>query len=133
MYLYSLKDLSSKLARMRLDLREFSFGIDYVKGKDNVGPDALSRIIISSEDLEALANIYVTTRAKTKELTKNTEHNAIRTDQLKAYDSINNIDAFKLPKIKFTVKLDCIEISIRTKNSKGELAKTQVHPVFRSV
>ena len=129
-YLYSLKDPSSKLARMRLDLREFSFGIDYVKGKDNVGPDALSRIIINSEDLEALANIYVTTRARSKinNTTDNMEHTGTKIDHLKAYDSITNLDAFKLPKLTFKIKQDCIEVFIKSKNLKGELAMTQVHP-----
>lgn len=48
-HLFSMKDPSSKLTRMRLDLEEFNFDIEYVKGRDNVGPDALSRIDIDSK------------------------------------------------------------------------------------
>lgn len=39
-----MRNPSSKLTRMRLDLEEFDFTIEYVKGKDNSGADALSQI-----------------------------------------------------------------------------------------
>ena len=129
-YLYSLKDPSSKLARMRLDLRDFSFGIDYVKGKDNVGADALSRVIINSEDLENLENIYAMTRSRTKN--ENVQGKPLnqnsKSDQLRVYDSITNIDVYNIPKLVFTLKQDCLEIEIRTKNLKGELALARVFP-----
>lgn len=80
---------------------------------------------MSSEDLEALANIYITTRSRSK--TGNDTNNKDSADQLKAYDSITNIDAYNLPKLTFTNKQDCIEISIKTKTLKGELAMMQVY------
>lgn len=39
-----MKDPSSKLAMMRLELCDFDFVIEYFKGRDNVVADALSRI-----------------------------------------------------------------------------------------
>lgn len=45
-YLFSMKDPSSRLTRMRLDLEEHDFVIQYIKGKNNVTADALSRISI---------------------------------------------------------------------------------------
>lgn len=45
-YLYSLKNPASKLTRIRLDLEEYNFIVEYIKGKDNVVADALSRISI---------------------------------------------------------------------------------------
>lgn len=45
-YLFKLKNPSSKLMRIKMDLEEFDFTIEYIKGKDNVVADALSRISI---------------------------------------------------------------------------------------
>jgi len=53
---------SSKLTRMRLELEEYDFTVEYLKGKDNYIADALSRITI--KDLQNITgNIKkVTTR-----------------------------------------------------------------------
>lgn len=45
-YLYSLKNPSSKLTRIRLDLEEYNFVIEHIAGKNNVVADALSRVSI---------------------------------------------------------------------------------------
>lgn len=45
-YLFKLKNPSSKLMRIKMDLEEFDFTIEYIKGKENVVADALSRISI---------------------------------------------------------------------------------------
>lgn len=45
-YLYKLKNPSSKLMRIKIDLEEFDFVIEHIKGKENVVADALSRISI---------------------------------------------------------------------------------------
>lgn len=67
-YLFSMANPSSKLTRMRLDLEEYDFDIEYVKGKDNCGPDALSRI--SFEDIKLIRNgnklFKVTTRSNSR-------------------------------------------------------------------
>ena len=39
--LFSMKNPSSKLTRMRLDLEEYDFTIEYLRGKDNYIADAL--------------------------------------------------------------------------------------------
>jgi len=43
---------SSKLTRMRLDLEEYDFTVEYLKGKDNHIVDALSRIKKRKKDLQ---------------------------------------------------------------------------------
>lgn len=45
-YLYKLKNPSSKLNRLRLDMEEYKFEIIHISGKENVVADALSRIHI---------------------------------------------------------------------------------------
>lgn len=45
-FLFNLKDPSSKLTRMRLDLAEYDFTIEHIPGKNNVVADALSRVHI---------------------------------------------------------------------------------------
>lgn len=123
-HLFSMKDPASKLTRMRLDLEEFNFDIEYVKGRDNVGPDALSRIDIDSEVLKNMSVLPIQTRSKTRMTTNNTvnESKAEKIDHLRAYDSINNIDAFNLPKLFFQTLNEQLNISIKPKNLKGIIA-----------
>lgn len=52
-YLFNMKNPTSKLTRMRLDLEEFDFEVEFLSGKANVGADALSRITINSDQLKA--------------------------------------------------------------------------------
>jgi len=47
MYLFSMVNPSSKLTRMRLELEEYDFTIEYLKRKDSFVVDALSRRTIS--------------------------------------------------------------------------------------
>lgn len=72
-YLYNLKDPSSKLTRLRLELSEYNFTVEHIKGKSNVVADALSRIHI--DDIRTSAtrdtdfqnlNILMTTRSMSR-------------------------------------------------------------------
>lgn len=51
-WLMSQTDLNSRLARWALNLQRFRFKIDHRKGRQNVVPDALSRV--NTEDLSEL-------------------------------------------------------------------------------
>lgn len=65
-HLYGMKDPTSKLTQMRLDLGEFNFDVIYIAGKENVGADALSRIVITSEQLQNMQMLVVNTRSMQK-------------------------------------------------------------------
>lgn len=52
--LFSHKNPSPKLTRMRLDLSDYNFEVQFKPGKSNVNADALSRIQIDSEILKKL-------------------------------------------------------------------------------
>lgn len=41
-----MKDPTAKLARIRMELADYDFEIEHIKGVDNVAADALSRIHI---------------------------------------------------------------------------------------
>lgn len=61
-YLFNIKDPSSKLTKIRLELSEYNFTVEYIKGKSNIVADALSRISID-ELKEVNKEIFaVTTR-----------------------------------------------------------------------
>ncbi|KAG6453944.1 hypothetical protein O3G_MSEX008407 [Manduca sexta] len=79
-YLFGMKDPSSRLLKFRLILEEFNFKIVYVRGKENVVADALSRICITSEELKDMQAqvVAIMTRAqkrKIDELNKNKDDN----------------------------------------------------------
>lgn len=68
-YLFSLKDPSSRLTRLRLELEEYDFEVEYIKGSTNVVADALSRITL--DDLKNISAFVctvlpVTTRSMTR-------------------------------------------------------------------
>jgi len=46
-FLFSMTNPSSKLTQMRLDLEEYDFTVEYLKGRDNHIADAFSRITIT--------------------------------------------------------------------------------------
>jgi hypothetical protein len=64
-HLFSLKNPSSRLTRIRLELAEYEFHVEYIKGKDNVQADALSRLSIDTLKRipEECQILRVTTRA----------------------------------------------------------------------
>lgn len=74
-----MKDPSSKLMRMRLDLDEYDFEIEHIRGKENVIADALSRIDfkdIRDNAIDAINCVFkVQTRSETRKICE---------DQLKA-------------------------------------------------
>lgn len=66
-YLFGMTNPSSKLTHMRLDLEEFDFEIEYVRGKDNVCADALSRL--DFEDIKNLRDNNQLTAVTTRSMT----------------------------------------------------------------
>jgi RNase H-like domain found in reverse transcriptase/Reverse transcriptase (RNA-dependent DNA polymerase)/Integrase zinc binding domain len=69
-YLFSQVDPSSRLNKFRMVLQEFDFTVVYIKGKDNVVADALSRIHVQElrkiHSDTANAKVLVVTRSKAR-------------------------------------------------------------------
>ena len=104
-FLYNMKNPASKLTRIRLDLEEYSFDIEHIKGKDNVAADALSRISIKD-----LTNIYennvtilrVQTRSNTRDLQNINQDDTSaqnRTNEIIKPRFIESLTASKIPTI----------------------------------
>lgn len=106
-YLFSLKDPSSKLSRMRLDLCDYNFSIEYLKGSDNVVADALSRVDFKVfKDLENQnAQILVLTRSKSRALAVPVCSEEPPTRPVtQAAVVVNNRDVSKIPhKVQFSI------------------------------
>lgn len=94
-YLYKLKNPSSKLTRIRLDLEEYNYTITHIPGKQNVVADALSRI-----DIEDIKNMYnyeilaITRSMAPKEKqnetkTESTQENDDDVEKLRVHEEIN--------------------------------------------
>lgn len=68
--LFGMKDPSSRLLKFRLQLDEYDFKIIHIPGNQNVVADALSRVIITSDELknlqENVSTAMVMTRAQTR-------------------------------------------------------------------
>lgn len=94
LYLYRLKNPSSKLNRLRLDLEEYTFDIVHIPGKNNVIADALSRIHIEDLKDQYTHEILAITRSMTYNQNKQVSNsnrldsNSLVSDRL---DRNNNI------------------------------------------
>lgn len=108
-YLFSMTNPSSRLTKFRLCLEEYDFHVEYIKGRDNVAADALSRILISSKELKQLNNdtVYVLTRGMKKRMqgqtidTKENKGTSTHTQQ----DPPNIVEVLKRGKNDFELKV----------------------------
>lgn len=103
-YLYNLKNPSSRLSRLRLDLEEYDFEIQYIKGKDNVIADALSRITIQDlKDLYGDVSVLTITRSMTKSIQNSlipkTPVETQNLDDICVFEDLQNGYSKKEPKI----------------------------------
>lgn len=112
-YLFGMKDPSSKLTQMRIDLEEFDFTIEYIKGKNNTGADALSRIVMTSDDLKRGNVLVVNTRSMTRnkqrqnDKSKQVQNTPVRSqkiDHLLTYITENPSETNKLWKLHVHIK-----------------------------
>lgn len=108
-YLFGMKNPSSKLTRIRLDLEEYDFQIEHIRGVENVGADALSRI-----EFEDIKNIQKISMVQTRSATRNEISNKstgnkcheikqIKSNEVKVYETLNFSETKHFPILKFNI------------------------------
>lgn len=126
--LFSHKNPSSKMTRIRLDLCDYDFEIIYKKGKINTNADALSRIILNSETLKAMIPTREDTDEKilaiTRSMNKKPETNNItelvakkKQDQLFIWECTSLSDIKDMKKLKFILDKNIKNSTIEVKEN----------------
>lgn len=108
-YLFNMKNPTSKLTRIRLDLEMYDFDIEYIRGKDNVCADALSRIKLNSDDLRKMNVFPVTTRSMARKNTNVNSNQDINQPlskpvELQVYTALTHKEARKYSKLCFEIR-----------------------------
>uniref|UniRef100_A0AAG5D2B9 RNA-directed DNA polymerase n=1 Tax=Anopheles atroparvus TaxID=41427 RepID=A0AAG5D2B9_ANOAO len=97
-YLFTMKDPSSRLTKFRLALEEYDFTVNYKKGTENVIADTLSRL--PSSELKAMKTteeVLIATRSKTVIVSNDTCQN---NDDKSVVSEVNYIELTFCPIIK---------------------------------
>lgn len=113
---------------MRLDLEDYDFEIQHIKGSDNVGTDALSRIV-TSEDLKNKTILMVHTRAMNKKQNEIDDQCDVsskeKTDHLLVYETERIEETRKLKKMKISAHDNMISIDILSHNWKKPVVRLE--------
>lgn len=113
-YLYNLKNPASKLTRIRLELEEYDFVVEHIKGKDNVVADALSRVSIN-ELKEKAADILLITRSMSRKQAETVEKEKEKQNLLISpkiiYEQCRQFNK-KVPRVRCTMISDNSQIKI---------------------
>lgn len=120
-YLFSHTNPSSRLTKFRLCLEEYDFHVEYIKGRDNVTADALSRIILTSNDLKDMNKnfINVMTRAQSKNLGSiKIDNQVIENSPAEKSDQPCMLEILKKPK-------DGIELIVMSKQDMKKVSKLE--------
>lgn len=121
-YLFNMKDPSSRLTKFRLLLEEYDFTVEYIKGKENIVADALSRTKITVKDLKEMNEcINVMTRAMRNRMAKQSsqnmnQENNCRTDHPKVVDINSKINGCVELRFLNVTELRKIKALMRSKN-----------------
>lgn len=128
-YLFKLKNPTSRLNRIRIELAEYDFQIEHVKGSENVLCDALSRIHVKdlAEDYESVMKVTTRLQAQKAEQTKiiaepstNYERQSPKIMQPKLMEAIGLHEVLKFPEIKTNMCTLKVEVgrNVHCKNKK---------------
>lgn len=102
-YLFSMKDPTTKFARIRHELTAYNFTIEHIKGLENVAADALSRIEFNAIKNCEVGNqkVLAITRSKTKELDDQPQSSEVN-KACKVKNPISNEHIRKFPLVIFS-------------------------------
>ncbi len=124
-YLFSLKNPSSRLTRIRLELEEYNFEVEHIPGKNNYISDALSRITIKDLIINKKqnSNIYAITRSMTKQnssMNNNMKQSSKNNQNNKPTVIFTNDNLSHFNKVKFFSLIDNnkVKMLLKFKNNK---------------
>ena len=119
-YLFNMSNPASRLLKFRLSLEEYDFNIEYVKGANNVAADALSRVVLSSEDLkemnERIVNVMTRSMQKKESEKMDTNCSDIKRSNNDWTDHPRVVDILKKPN-------NCVEITITSEKEINQFRK----------
>lgn len=98
-YLFTMKNIASKLVRIKLELEEYDFDILHIKGKDNIQADALSRMpfsVIKTMNEQSKQVLAITRSMTRKKKQENNERDVTdekkSEDETKIYEKLSGFD-----------------------------------------
>lgn len=117
-YLFNMKDPSSRLMKFRLILEEYDFSVEYIKGTDNVVADTLSRLVLTSDELKEMHErvVRVMTRGQKKRMAADPPADTSFSDDWP--DQPRVVETSVLPK-------ESVEMSFITNNELNKLRLTE--------
>ena len=124
-HMWSIKNPTSRIINMRLELGEFDFDVEYIPGPDNVEADALSRVNFGS-----ITNpkILAITRSMAKRLDSlpnpGVEEIPI-VDELGCYEASSEIDVKNMPLLKFDVS--DVALTFEVRKARRQLFCSQIY------
>lgn len=138
-YLYNLKESSAKLTRLRLELAEYVFTIEHIKGKNNVVADALSRIHIDdirpADVRDSDLKICVITRSMRQKEKEKAQNEIIKDNSQRNKENENEI---KEPNIMHALSreelkgIPTVHTQLISRASDPKIFNISVHYKYRS-
>ncbi|KAG7303852.1 hypothetical protein JYU34_010754 [Plutella xylostella] len=103
-YLFNIRDPSSRLMKFRMALEEYDFVVEYVRGKDNAAADALSRVKVTSNDEKETHESVKISMNELKEMNESvmnvmTRAQKKKLESTKSNDTIPNNDWIDQPNV----------------------------------
>lgn len=115
-HMFSMKNPTSKVVRMRLDLNEYDFEIEHIPGKENIEADAISRIDFNSiRDAE----VMIMTRSMARKAINHQQEKAGNPHFTKpvVYDALTHTEIKGLPKLKLSFSEVAVVYEVKDKRS----------------
>lgn len=132
-YLFNMVNPTSKLTRIRLDLTEYDFDIEYLKGSENVTADALSRIDIRDFEQVCQTEYPKIYRVTTRKQSKKDKQNEVLVNDVPIVNQMifDTTRATKLPHMRMkSSKLIIEDLSKCAKHTKNDKLEVDLKKYF---
>lgn len=123
LYLFSHNNPSSRLTKFRLILEDYDFTIEYIRGSSNVTADALSRVILTSDELKNLNTHSISAITRAQKMKSET----VEKPESKRDNEILSKSRPDQPKLAQLLKKpkECTQLLLLNKRDKSKMLKTE--------